>query len=149
MQGICKLYIIVSPPHQTCVWVPTQQLSHVQLFAMLWTMTHHAALSMEFSSQEYWSGLPFPPPGDPPNPGIEPLFLALQVDSLPLSHQGSPHVRHSSFWSVLVTPIVSNTVVPKNCSKVKKKKKLHIFPLSCLSLYQTTSFLGLCHRMLY
>ena len=43
-----------------------------------------------FSRQEYWSGLPFPPPEDLPDPGIEPESSALQVDSLPLNHQGSP-----------------------------------------------------------
>ena len=48
--------------------------SHVQLFAMLWTVAHQAPLSMAFSRQEYWSGLPCPPPGDLPNPGIEPAF---------------------------------------------------------------------------
>ena len=42
------------------------------------------------SQQEYWSGLPFPPPGNIPDPGIEPASLTLQVVSLPLSHQGSP-----------------------------------------------------------
>ena len=42
-----------------------------------------APLSMEFSRQDYWSGLPFPIPGDPPNPGIEPKSPALQADSLP------------------------------------------------------------------
>ena len=42
-----------------------------------------APLPMEFSRQEYWSGLPFPPPGDLPNPGIEPRSPALQADSLP------------------------------------------------------------------
>ena len=46
--------------------------------------------SIGFPRQEYWSGLPFPPPGDLPDPGIEPVSPALQVDSLPLSHQGSP-----------------------------------------------------------
>ena len=49
-------------------------------------------LSMEFSRQEYWSGLPFPSPGDLPDPGIEPMSLvppALQADSLPLSHWGN------------------------------------------------------------
>jgi len=46
-------------------------------------------LSMGFSRQEYWSGLPCPPPGDLPDPGIEPLSPALQTDSLPLSHLGS------------------------------------------------------------
>ena len=44
---------------------------------------------MEFSRQEYWSGLPFPPPGDFPDPRIKPASPALQVDSLPLSHQES------------------------------------------------------------
>ena len=45
---------------------------------------------MGFSRQEYWSGLPFPPPEDLPDPGIEPTSPALQADSLPLSHWGSP-----------------------------------------------------------
>ena len=40
-----------------------------------WTVTHQAPLSMGFSSQEYWSGLPFPPPGDLPGPGIKPVSL--------------------------------------------------------------------------
>ena len=50
-------------------------------------------LSMGFSRQEYWSGLPSPPPGNLPNGGIEPESPALQVDSLPLSHWGSPKPR--------------------------------------------------------
>ena len=45
-----------------------------------------------FSRQEYWSGLPFPSPGDPSDPGIEPASLALAGEFFPLSHQGSPHV---------------------------------------------------------
>ena len=52
------------------------------------TVAHQAPPSMGFSRQEYWSGLPFPPPGDLPDPGIEPMAPgspALQVDSLPLS----------------------------------------------------------------
>ena len=48
-----------------------------------WTIAHQAPLSMGFSRQEYWSGLPFPSPGDLPNPGIEPRSPALQADSLP------------------------------------------------------------------
>ena len=66
--------------------------SHVQLFAALWTVAHWAPLSMGFSRQEYWSGLLFPSPGTPSDPGIEPgSFEApvLQADSLPLSYQGS------------------------------------------------------------
>ena len=46
-------------------------LNHVQLFATLWTISCQAPLSMEFFRQEYWSGLPFPSPGDLPNPGTE------------------------------------------------------------------------------
>ena len=49
--------------------------SCLRLFANLRTITHQAPLSMGFSRQEYWSGLPFPPPGDPPDPGIKPGFL--------------------------------------------------------------------------
>jgi len=48
-----------------------------------------APQSMEFSWQEYWSGLPFPSPGDLPDPGIEPTSPGLQADSSPLSHQGN------------------------------------------------------------
>ena len=47
-----------------------QSLSCVQLFAIPWTVAHQTPLSMEFSRQEYWSGLPFTPPGDLPDPGI-------------------------------------------------------------------------------
>ena len=52
-------------------------LSHVRLFATPWTVAYQASPSMEFSRQEYWSGLPFPSPGDLPNPGMEPRSLAL------------------------------------------------------------------------
>ena len=59
-------------------------------FATPWTVAHQATLSMRFPRQEYWSALPFPSPEDLPDPGIEPASPAWQVDSLPLSHQGSP-----------------------------------------------------------
>ena len=54
-----------------------KSLSHVQLFVTPWTVAHQAPPSMGFSRQEYWSGLPFPSPGDLPDPGIEPGFPAL------------------------------------------------------------------------
>ena len=53
--------------------------SCVQLFVTLWTVAHQAPLSMGFSRQEYWSGLPFSPSGDLPNPGIEPVSLTAPV----------------------------------------------------------------------
>ena len=52
-----------------------QSLSSVQLLATLWTVARQAPLSMEFSRQEHWSGLPFPFPRDLPDPGIEPMSL--------------------------------------------------------------------------
>ena len=57
-------------------------LNRVQLFATLWTVAYQAPPSMGFSRQEYWSGLPFPFPGDLPDPGIEPRSPALQADAL-------------------------------------------------------------------
>ena len=62
-------------------------------FATPWTAVLQAPLSMGFFRQEYWSGLPFPSPGDLPDPGIEPTSSALQTDSLPLNHQGSPYTH--------------------------------------------------------
>ena len=67
--------------------------SHVQLFVTLWTKAHQAPLSMGFSKQEYWSKLPCYPPGDLPDPGIEPISSAssaLQADSLPTEPLGKP-----------------------------------------------------------
>ena len=72
--------------------------SHVQLFVTLGTVACQAPVSLGFSRQEFWSGLPCPPPGDLPKPRIEPMFPAapeLQPDSLPLSHWGS-------LWVILV-----------------------------------------------
>ena len=65
-------------------------LSHIRLFAIPWTVAYQAALSIGFSWQENCSGLPCPPPGNLPHPGIEPVSPAspaLQVDSLLLSHK--------------------------------------------------------------
>ena len=66
-------------------------LSRVQLFTTPWTVAYQAPQSMEFSRQEYWSGLPFPSPGDLPNPGIEPRSPALETDALPYEPPGKPY----------------------------------------------------------
>ena len=66
------------------------QLCCVLLFVIPWPGAHQASLSMEFSRQEYWSGLTFPFPGDFPNPGIEPGSPALKADSLPSEPPGKP-----------------------------------------------------------
>ena len=71
-------------------------LSHVRLFATPWTIQ-----SMEFSRPEYWSGQPFPSPGDLPNLGIKPRSPELQVDSLPVEPQGKPKQSkeyHKVWW---------------------------------------------------
>ena len=67
-----------------------KSLSHVRLYATPWTVAYQAPPSMEFSRQEYWSGLPFPSPGDLPDPGIEPGSPTLQADALPSEPPGKP-----------------------------------------------------------
>ena len=70
-----------------CLLSVLSHFSRAQLFATLWTVACQAPLSMQFSRQEYWSGLPCPSPGNPLNPGIEPgSFKILYC----LSHQGIP-----------------------------------------------------------
>ena len=65
-------------------------LSCVWAFVIPWTVAYQAPPSMGFSRQEHWSGLPFPSPGDLPNPGIEPVSPALQADALPSELPGKP-----------------------------------------------------------
>ena len=113
-----------SNPHLLCLlhWqayylplkVKMKLLSHVQLFATPWTVAYQAPPSMEFSRQEFWSGLPLPSPGDLPNPGIEPGSPSLQANALPSEPPGKPHgkrekdkvtlrkmIRKSTFLTVL------------------------------------------------
>ena len=67
-------------------------LSHVQLFASPWTAAYQAPLSMGFSRQQYWSGLPFSSPRDLTDPGIEPGSPALQTDALPSEPPGKSSI---------------------------------------------------------
>ena len=85
----------------SCVW----------LFVTPWTVAYQAPLSMEFSRQEYWSGLPFPSPGDLPNPGIEPGSPALQADTLPSEPPGNQFFE-SGGQSIGVS--ASTSVLPMN-----------------------------------
>ena len=68
------------------------RFNHVELFLTLWIVACQALLSLGFSRQEYWSGLPCPLPEGLPHPGIKPRSPALQVDSIPLSHQVSRNI---------------------------------------------------------
>ena len=79
-------------------------LSPVQLSATPWTVARQAPLSMGFPRQDYWSGLPFLPPGDLPDPGIEPTSHALQADSFPSEPPGkSSYVNSTSENTEIVT----------------------------------------------
>ena len=70
--------------------VKVKSLSHVQLFGTPWTVAYQAPLSMGFFRQKYWSGLPFPFPGDLPDPGVKPAIPKLEADSLPIESLGKP-----------------------------------------------------------
>ena len=97
--------------------LPFSHFSRVQLFVILWTGAGQTPLPTDFSSQEYCNGLPCLPPGDLPNPGIKPGSPALQADSLPLSHQGSPsHITsppvNQKNVHMMITPCSLNTMTP-------------------------------------
>ena len=82
--GVCTIL------HCQLVKVKVTSLSCVLLFSTLWTVAYQDPLSMGFSRQEYWCGLPLPSPGDLPDPGIEPGSLTLQADTLPSESPGKP-----------------------------------------------------------
>ena len=94
-----------------------ESLSHVQRFATPRTEAHQAPLSMGFSRQEYWSELPFPSPGDLPDPEIEPRSPALQADSLLSEPPRKPHSMlyplyiHMPFWKIKKKVIKSEKIM--------------------------------------
>ena len=95
-QDVCTS-LAIPPKKGACV------LSHVRLFATLWTIACQASLFMEFSRQEHWSGLPFPTQGDLPNQGSNPRLLYLlhwRVDSLPLCHLGNLNILY--MWNLKI-----------------------------------------------
>ena len=121
-------------PVFTCVCV--YLLSGVHCFATPWTIALQGPLFMEFPRWEYWGELPFPSPGDRPDPRLEPGSPALQVDSLPLSQQGSPPVF---IPLCLCCALLS--------SRSQKKKNLLIFLLFqscfCISMLPKTLILSM------
>ena len=130
-------------------------LSRVRLFATPWTV--QALPSMEFSRQEYWSGLPFPSPGDLPDRGIEPGFSTLQADALLSESSGNPNsftevlpfsttpwqpFSRSSYWQwqmwfsshIFVFSIMSyeeNHTPCSSCLFVCLFNKMHLTPFCC------------------
>ena len=98
-----------------CVCVVVWWFSCVQLLQLHGLGTYQAPLSMGFSRQEYWSGYPFPSPGDLPDPGIKPGSPALQLDSLPTELQGKP-VCVCVCMYVLVAQLCLTLCTPLDCS---------------------------------
>ena len=82
--------------------VKVKSFSCVRLFATPWAEAHQAPLSMEFSRQEYLSGLPFPSPGDLPDPEVKPRSPALQADSLQTELSGK-----SNYYVLLLLLLLS------------------------------------------
>ena len=108
MQQVSTSYVFSHDSVHLCVCVC--MLSHVcvQLFATIWAVAHQASLSLGFPRQEYWSGLPFPPPGDLPDPGMEPVSLVSQADSLSIEPRSKPSsVYTSMLLSQFVPPFSS------------------------------------------
>ena len=86
---IFLVHLLCARDSQACgVGMKVKLLGHVQLFATPGTVAYQAPPSTGFSRQEYWSGLPFPSPGDLPSPGIEPGSSALQTDTFPFEPSG-------------------------------------------------------------
>ena len=121
-----------SPPGPSpCAHV--QSLSRVQLFATLWTAACQVPLSMEFPRQEYWSRLPFPPPEDLPDPGIEPTSPALAGRFFTTEPAGKPSLKPAE--------------KPLLLSKTKSYKSLgSCFPLSNLCSSSSAEWPGLASR---
>ena len=101
-----------------------QSRSRAQLFATPWTVACQAPLSMGLPRQEYWSGLPFPSPGDLPHQGPNPCLLHWQAVSLQLSHQGSPLSNYQTL-----------NIIPKNQSSMLSLQTVcgqnHFFQILC------------------
>ena len=95
-----------------CVCVCVCVLSRVRLFATLWTVSCYPPLSLEFSRQDYWNALPFPTPGDPSDPGIEPtsVFPALVGGFFITEPPGKSYLR--TCWALLSHSVVSDSLRP-------------------------------------
>ena len=103
------------PPTRWTLWL-CRALGRARLSATPWTAARQAPRSTKFSRQEYWSGLPFPSPGDLFNPRIEPGSLASQADSLPSEPPGKSDGTFSSVQFSSVSQSCLTLCDPMNCS---------------------------------
>ena len=97
-----------------------KSISRVLLVATLWTAAYQAPPSMGFSRQGYWSGLPFPFPGDLPHPGIEPRSPTLQADALTSEPPGKKKLPPAA---VVKTVLLRAQVSIPGCHVAKRRKK--------------------------
>ena len=97
--SLCQAHIFSDPSRSVSLFLDlkmkVKSLSHVWLFATPWTVAYQAPQSTGFSRQEYWSGLPFPSPGDLPHQGSNPGLLHYRQMLCRLSHQGSSFLELS------------------------------------------------------
>ena len=108
----------------------TQSFSYVPFFVTSWNVAHPAPLSMEFSRQEYCSGLQFPPPGDLPDPGIEPISFASPAltgilyhcatwEALFLNHGGYLILDSTFYHFKYFSTFIDSTFIKKSLSFLK------------------------------
>ena len=116
----CFLQVKLNLASIKCVW-GTQLLSHIWLFVIPGTVAHHTPLSIGFSRQECWSGLPFPSPGDLPDPGVEPVSPALAGGFFTIE---SPE---EYLWLSQLSYSIRRSISPRlNCLKLFKVTKLDV-----------------------
>ena len=110
-------------------WV--KSLSHVRLFATPWTVAYQAPPSMGYFRQEYWSGVPFPSPGDLPDPGIEPRAPTVQVDALTSEPPRKPSIVYKMLiyrenWMHLSLQPPMNLYTFQNVGQIERRAWKHI-----------------------
>ena len=112
----------------TMVIIPFRCHSVVSNSATLWTVAHQVPLSMGFSRQEYWSGLPFPSPGGLPNPGIKLRPPALQADSLLSEQPGKPkeHLKYTGILQLLGNSYILFTLQSSSLGNIQMPRFLFL-----------------------
>ena len=124
-----------TPLHTYCV----QSLSRVRLYATPWTIAHQSTLSMEFSRQEYWNGLPFPSPGDLPNTRIKPASLAAKQKLSLIASGNAEHPLWKTVWKFLTE---SNILLPYDVVSMLISIYSHELKIFVQILYKDGGFPG-------